>query len=232
MRKAVATLSLFGALAGTPCHAGADPVSLNSLSIFTLDVGEHSYRFAGDSFEFRLGLVGFSVPFLPFEGKSCFPIPPACRVGDVIGGTLRTEGEVGLGSGPGVINNVTFSTLTFHGSLAFTTEPFTLQAPPDSGDDHFFEVTQPFKFNGLFRAFNGDASVFANQIQGSGKFVQPFLRNEDGILSPEEAPAHFLFESPAAATPEPPTMLLVGAGALALTRRKSVASLIRSTLSP
>jgi hypothetical protein len=38
------------------------------------------------------------------------------------------------------------------------------------------------------------------------------------MLSPEEATAHFLFESPAAATPEPPTMLLVGAGALALTR--------------
>jgi hypothetical protein len=216
MRKGVASLFLVGALAGTPGHAGADPVSLNSLSIFTLDVGDHSFRFAGDSFDFRLGLVGFSVPFLPFEGKSCFPIPPACRVGDVIGGTLRTEGEVGLGSGPGVINNVTFSTLAFHGSLAFTTEPFTLQAPPD----FHFEVTQPFTFLGLLRAFDGDAQVFANEIQGSGKFVQPFLRNEDGMLSPEEAPAHFLFESPAAATPEPATILLVGAGALALTRRK------------
>lgn len=215
MRKAVMSLSVLGALAGTPGYAGADPVSLNSTSIFVLDVGDHAYHFAGDSFDFRLGLVGFSVPFL-FEGKSCFPIPPACQVGDVIGGTLRTEGEVGLGSGPGVINNVTFSTLTFHGSLAFTTEPFTLQERPEI----FFDVTQPFKFTGLFRAFDGDAQVFANEIQGRGRFVQPFERDEDGSLRPREDPAAFRFESPAAATPEPSTMLLVGAGALALTRRK------------
>jgi hypothetical protein len=122
---------------------------------------------------------------------------------------------------------LTFSTLRFHGSLAFTTESFILQAPPD----FHFEVTQPFKFNGLFRAFDGGTQVFANEIQGSGKFVQHFLQEEDGSLSPEEEPAVFLFESPAAATPEPPTMLLEGAGALALTRRKNVASLIGSIVS-
>jgi len=36
MRNAVASLSLLGALTGVPSHAGADPVLLNSLSVFTL----------------------------------------------------------------------------------------------------------------------------------------------------------------------------------------------------
>jgi len=216
MRKSVVCLSLLIAWAGAAGHASADPLTLNALSIYTIDLEDHSFRFAGDSFDFQqAGLTAaFSAPFTA-DGDLCFP---PCRAGDVLRGTLRTEGEVDLSHGQGVIDGVLFPSLTFRGSLAFSIGPFVLSNPPNSSDV-LFEIAPPFEFQSLFRAFDGDVQVFAHELRGSGEFVVPFVRNDDNTLSPAEDQDNFVFASPAAPTPEPATLLLVGGGALALARR-------------
>jgi len=211
MRKCVAGLSLLLALFTTPHLADADPLTLNALSIVSLDIEGHAFRFAGSSFDLRGGNleVGFFIPFTA-EGNFCFP---PCQPGDVVAGTLRTDGEVDLSSGTGVIDGVEFPSLTFRGSLAFTIGPFVLPDTPQ-----FVQLAIPFLFDGALRAFDGGNEVFGHALRGRGTLFENFGRNEDNSISPVEDPINFVFESPAATTPEPSTMLLVGGGALAVVR--------------
>jgi hypothetical protein len=117
-----------------------------------------------------------------------------------------------------VIDGVEFSSLTFRGSLEFRVGPQRFPSTTDVS----VPLATPFLFNGVFRAFAGDAEVFSQDLQGQGTRFGAFIRHGDTFIIGEHA-ITYLFDR-AAPTPEPSTLLLVGAGVLALARRRATAS--------
>lgn len=226
MRKSVVCLSLALTSVAASTRVSADPITLDARSLVVFDIEGDFFRFAGRSFDLDQPGVDPS-QLLVFIRKtfdiSCLP----CRPGEILSGALLTDGEVDLGVGRGTIGDVDFPSLAFRGSLAFTIEPVVF---PDPQEPAVF-VNAPFRFTGVVHARAGDREVFRHALQGRGIEFTEFVRGDDNRFRFGESSVIFQFDS--SPTPEPPTLLLVGGGALVALRkrRKTGASVLLRYLS-
>ena len=219
MRKNVVLLSVFLTVGSLPNAVRADPLTLSGLSHFQLDFEGDLFHFVGSSFDLR-GRTETGV-FIPrVHAPSCDP----CFPGDLVNLSFRTIGEVDLGTGDGTVNGLDFQSLTYRGSLQFDVTPVVFPAIPP---DHIggFPISAPFRFSGFLRAFEGDDEIFAHALRGIGVAHESFI--SDNGLPPfdtgVEGETPYPFDDPTP-VPEPSTAVLVGLGAVALSRvRRSVA---------
>jgi hypothetical protein len=138
-----------------------------------------------------------------------------CAPGDVVNPSFTTPGAPGTevpileaGLGRAMIGGAIYEGVTYTGWLDVDAEPFVF---PELETD-FFAVQVPFTLSGFLRGFSGGSQIFAGSLTGSGIASLPYFPSR-GVYEWEERRLNYVFgEAPAAATPEPATMLLLGTG--------------------
>jgi hypothetical protein len=231
--KAVTWLWLSLAFSLVPGPVRADPVRI--LGGFQTGGQEgDSWRFIGSTF--ALSADGFDL-WIPKNFAPTCMVPgrdERCLPGEVLNVSFTTPAGSFLGSGAGTINGTPHSSLSFHGSLAFESEPIQLPATTDGMDvilpgqdgSGFLYLSSPFSFTGSVRALDGDEEVFARMLAGSGVALMPFYfyppngSDAGGWFSEEGFIAYQFKEDDPAPTPEPGTLLLVGLGVGAIARTR------------
>lgn len=225
MREFVVCVSLLVALGAMPAAASADPVPLAS-GFLNRDSEGTFFGFAGDGLLIQRVLdpasCCLSLPLIP--ETSCAPLF-ACRPGDLLNLSLRTDGEVPLGSGFAIVGGTTYPDLTFSGSLQFQVEPIGF--PATTAD--LVEIEQPFVFAGLIRGFVSGSEAFVVSLTGLGTVRMPFERLTDGSYISGDFDGQISYQfADAAPVPEPATVLLVGCGLVAIARGRQRMIALRS----
>jgi hypothetical protein len=214
MRKNVVLFSVFLAVLGASSAVRGDPLTLSSSSHLVLDFEGDFFRFVGPSFDLN-GRMGFGESIRRVHEPGCGP----CFPGDVVNFGFRTIGFVDLGTGEGIVNGVEFPSLQFTGFLRFDAA-FPFPEPPDD-DLVAFTVSGPFRFAGAVRAFAGQNLVFEHDLRGAGIVRQQFVASDNGLPPwdfAEDSTGYDFGE--ATPVPEPSTLVLVGLGAVALSRAR------------
>ena len=185
--------------------ARADPIQLTSGTIFGCDVCIDEIAISNAVSGGGLVLNGRSEPFI-------FPLGP--------GLTASVQFTPVIGSQ---------ASLTFQGStyfvhvssvLNFSTAPITLPSPPPPGTEFFIDV--PFTMTGLLAGSSASAVgpvVFSFDVTGQGIARGRFISNGEFSILQDVV---YTFQ-PAAAVPEPTTIILLGsglAGAVGALRRR------------
>ncbi len=222
----------FAALVGTvlvlsviaPHPAQAEPFVVTAPSIFGFAPDGDVFHFTGAGFDIRPDpSVSFAIQAV--AGGGCLGDNPAgspfnCTQGDVIDMSVRTVGEVSMGTGTATLNGTTYSDVAFFGDLTFTAN----QSPFPAIADHLVIFNQSFLFNGALRGVVGGEEVFNIDLTGTGQTSRTFFRNADGTYNYQmESLTSFVFDAapppPPAPTPEPSSVLLLGSGLAALAAR-------------
>ena len=214
MSKFFASAILVASLSLVPAAARADSfvVSGSSQQFVSLifDYEGDFFRLSGSGFQFyHPGSWGTFVP-RTFASSCTF-----CAPGDIVNPSFITPGasatevpilEAGLGRA--MIGGTIYEGVTYTGWLDVDAQPFVF---PELETD-FFAVQVPFTLNGFLRGFSGGSEIFAGSLTGSGIASLPYFPSR-GVYEWEERRLNYVFgEAPAAATPEPATMLLLGTG--------------------
>jgi len=173
---------------------------------FSVDVGPNPFNNAFDL-----------VPdFFTWCGRSPDRLVTQCFPGEPIqmGGT--TNGEAFVGTGTLVTNGRTFTDASIFLDGEFVAPPAI--TPPEQT---LVTVTSPFTFSGTLRARVGDEQIFQQTVVGSGTATARMFLLEPGAgFFDENNFIGYAFAAPAAATPEPATLLLMGSGLAALFTRR------------
>ncbi len=198
--------------------ASADPVRIVTGGFADAHEGDNTFVLTGDGFR----VSGLAFPSAPLG--VCFPCAPGTSIGlsapaalvDIFGGPATVDGRTFDGINP--IEGGPF----LEGTFNFTSGSVRV---PDLPVDGFAELSLPFVFTGALAGFDNfelsGSPLFSLQLAGSGIATLQFSHPEQiGILA-----SRITFEfQPAAATPEPATILLVGPAlaGLALRRRRGL----------
>jgi len=209
-------------LVAHPVAVRADPVTVTgSIALNALEGPFANLR--GPTFSVDLGPNPFNnafdlVPdFFTWCGRSADRLITQCFAGESIqmGGT--TNGEAFIGTGTVVSDGRTFTDAS-----VFLDGEFIAPAAITPPEQTVVQVTSPFTFSGTLRARVGDEEIFQQALVGSGTATARMFLLEPGAgFFDENNFIGYAFTAPAAATPEPATLLLIGSGAAALFTRRS-----------
>jgi len=213
MKAAVALLAVLA----VPAAAVADTITMTSGSVETeLALGLARVAFEGPGFSLRGGVEGFHAPIVG--------VCSACESGTTVdlGGMFSST----RAAGSGVVDGVTYPEINFDGFTGtFSSPAFTLNGM------HSLLVTQPFSFEALVSGYlvppfvRPTDPVFTKTLKGSGVATAQLAFIQDVGFIVNDLRYDF---GPAAATPEPATLTLLGSGVGALLaarwrRRRSAA---------
>jgi hypothetical protein len=208
MRTRLALLTAVLLTLGAP--AAADPFLLRPPSALDLDFEANGFGFFADGFTARQDIhQPFGLSFVWPPG--CDP----CSPGEAYNPSF-TVSNTYMGTGSATVGAAQFSDLSFYGDLSFDVTPYVMA--PIAGDG--FPLSTPFTFAGTLRGFAGDQLAFSASLTGVGFASRFFDRGEDGRFSAGENRLTYFFTEPAAATPEPASLLLLATGLAGLAARK------------
>jgi hypothetical protein len=205
-------LAALACCCSAPLPARADTITISGGALTAVGIfGFTSFTLTGEGFE----VVGGREPGGVGPAGSCFP----CVAGDPINFDSRFVGEFTLGSGPAIVDGVSYAKLWYTGVLAFDgetmafpggsssvdlTSPFSLVSEGVLGERSFLQgyLTDPFA--------NSDPPVFRADVTGRGVASATYF---EGITPGEfffrQVTYSFLAPQP---VPEPTSLLLVGSG--------------------
>lgn len=180
----------------------ADPLLVTGGSAVTDNFTTPQFTLVGDGFVINGGLR--------FGPEAC-----PCRAGNML--TLRTHGSGwDINGGPAVINGVSYAGLSYAGSITFLSN---IVIPNDTAT--FFTFTTPFEFNATLTGCTNNQffgcqpgnMVFDYSLRGQGLATVMFQSLDFG---PGIGRVYNIqgvrYDFAPVATPEPATMVLLGAG--------------------
>jgi hypothetical protein len=205
-------LAALACCCSAPLPARADTITISGGALTAVGIfGFTSFTLTGEGFE----VVGGREPGGVGPAGSCFP----CVAGDPINFDSRFVGEFTLGSGPAIVDGVSYAKLWYTGVLAFDgetmafpggsssvdlTSPFSLVSEGVLGERSFLQgyLTDPFA--------NSDPPVFRADVTGRGVASATYF---EGITPGEfffrQVTYSFLAPEP---VPEPTSLVLLGSG--------------------
>ena len=196
-----------------PSTAQADSVVINDGSVHA-GRSNMVFSFGNTGQGFAVSNVGSST-----DGGSLSLCSP-CRAGQTVSINSRFAGEYGLGYGAATVRGVDYSRVYYTGRISFTANLITI--PFDNSP--LVTITVPFTMSGFIDGYATQAvntpPIFGMMVNGQGiatlVLSSYFDPNFGQLYSFRSVTYDF---SPAAATPEPATLLLFGTGLAAVTAR-------------
>jgi hypothetical protein len=142
-----------------------------------------------------------------------------CAAGDKLTFTTHTDSTVPLGFGNAFFGGVSYTGVQFTGVWQFTS-PGVL-APTDGRE--FWAAAAPFQFVGTLTATGttiDHEQLFTADLFGTGTARLNLALSGNRYVPDEAAALSFKFESAAAATPEPGSLVLLGTAIAGLIARR------------
>jgi hypothetical protein len=207
MRTRLVVLGVLLLMCAAP--ASADPFVVRSGG-FDFDHEGHGFAFVADGFSAGQDFGVFGISFAPEPG--CDP----CRLGEAYDPSFNvTNTYMGPGSATG--GSVSYSDVEFYGDFSVDAVPQVLSQTVELGS----QFRTPFTFSLALRGFQAGQLAFSADLIGSGTATRFFDLDEPaGLWWAGENRLSFLIVEPAAATPEPASLLLLATGITGLAARK------------
>jgi hypothetical protein len=201
--RVVVLIALACSLGSAPAVATADPITITGGALTSAGLfGPTTFILTGENFAAAsVGESGFAAPML------CSP----CVAGDLVSLDGNFAGESTLGSGPAIVNGVTYSKVFYAGQLQFEAE--TVQFPAGSST---VELMSPFvlstdSFIEAFLLSNlQDPPVFRLPLAGLGVATATYKEGPEGLF--DLSTVTYAFQSSTAPVPEPTSLLLLATG--------------------
>ena len=213
-------VALVGALLiSTAAVVRGDPITITSGSA-TVGLGGDPllFSFAGDDFA---ATGRWSAPFVvPFFTCShgCLPgqlITLSSTMQNLVVGVVPDEL---VAAGSAMVDGTFYPFVEFIGTLGLLTPSITIPPPDLSGGA---TVIAPFSFGGVLQGWDPltrDGELrFTKELNGSGEAT---LKLAPSLSSYTFGTLSYSFSSPAAVTPEPATLLLLGTGVIGILVRR------------
>lgn len=189
--------------------ASADPFVVRAGG-FDFDHEGHGFGFVADGFSAGQDFGVFGISFAPEPG--CDP----CGFGEAYDPSFTVTNTY-MGPGSASIGNLSYSNVEFFADLSVDAVPQVLTQTVPLGS----VFNTPFTFSATLRGFQAGQLAFSADLTGSGFATRFFDLDEPRQLWwAGENRLSFFFVEPAAATPEPASLLLLATGVAGVAARK------------